>query len=189
MKRVFIVHGWGGKPDVGWMKWLNKELTSKGYKVIAERMPQPEFPKIGPWVENLKRIVGKADGETYFIGHSIGCQTIIRYLETLPEDSKIGGAIFVGGWLKIKEPKTKEEIEVSAPWLTTKINFDKVKKIINKSVLILSDDDIYVPLDNSDLFKKKLGSKIVLEKSKGHYIENVTKEIPAVMKEFLDISR
>jgi len=24
MKRVIIVHGWNGRPDAGWMKWINK---------------------------------------------------------------------------------------------------------------------------------------------------------------------
>jgi len=189
MKRVFIVHGWSGRPDAGWMKWLNKELTAKGYKVTAERMPDPDFPKIEPWVSNLKRIVGAIDKDTYFIGHSIGCQTIIRFLEQQPSNSKIGGAVFVAGWLTLNNLETDEEKEVSTPWLNTPIDFNKVKTILAKSSYILSDDDPFVGLENGNLFKDKLGCKVILEKGKGHYIENITKEIPIVLKEFLEMSK
>ena len=72
MKRVIIVHGWNGRPDAGWMKWINKELTNKGYKVIAQRMPNPDFPKIEPWVSKLKEIIGKVDKDLFFIGHAGG---------------------------------------------------------------------------------------------------------------------
>jgi len=30
MKRVFIIHGWGGNPEEGWLPWLKKELEAKG---------------------------------------------------------------------------------------------------------------------------------------------------------------
>jgi len=189
MKRVIIVHGWNGRPDAGWMKWINKELTNKGYKVIAQRMPNPDFPKIEPWVSKLKEIIGKVDKDLFFIGHSVGCQTILRYLESLPDKSMIGGAVFVAGWLKLKNANTKEEVEISTPWLNTAINFEKVRSIINKSVYFLSDDDPWVSLENAELFKNKLGCKVIIEKGHGHYMENKIKEIPSVLKEFLELSR
>lgn len=30
-KRVFIVHGWDGKPSGAWLPWLKKELEAKGF--------------------------------------------------------------------------------------------------------------------------------------------------------------
>ena len=30
----------------------------------------------------------------------MGCQTIARYLETLPDEIKVGGAVFVAGFFK-----------------------------------------------------------------------------------------
>lgn len=182
-RRVFIVHGWSGRPDSGWMKWLNSELTKKGFKVIAKRMPDPDYPKINDWVSYLSKEVGKVDQNTFFVGHSIGCQTIIRYLESLNENSKIGGAIFVAGWFNLNSLETEEEKEVATPWVENSINFIKVKKIINKSFALFSDNDPYVPISNSDLFKNNLGSKIKIEKGKGHYIENETLEIPIILKE------
>lgn len=176
-----------GRPDAGWMSWLNKELTKRGFEVHAERLPDPDYPKIEPWVSSLKKLIKNPDKDTYFIGHSIGCQTIIRYLESLPKNTKIGGAVFVAGWLTLKELETDEEKVVSTPWLNTKIDFNNVKPKINKVSAIFSEDDPYVPMENTKLFKDNLNAKIIIENKKGHYIENVTKEIPSALKEILEM--
>ena len=55
-------------------------------------MPNTACPKIDEWVGTLNSKVDFLNDETYFIGHSIGCQTILRYLET-KEITKIGGIL------------------------------------------------------------------------------------------------
>ena len=80
MKKIIIVHGWDGRPDCGWFKWIAAELKKKEFKVIMPVMPDKETPVISKWIKHLDKVAGKIDEDTYFIGHSIGCQTIIRYL-------------------------------------------------------------------------------------------------------------
>ncbi|MBU2522705.1 MAG: alpha/beta hydrolase [Nanoarchaeota archaeon] len=187
-KRVFIIHGWGGCPDKGWLLWLNKELSSKGFEVHSLEMPNKEEPKMGEWINFLKLNVKNPDEDTYFVGHSIGCQAIMRYLGTL-NSAKIGGVIFVAGWFSLKGLESEEENEIAEPWLKTSINLNNVKKIIKKSVAIFSDNDPYVPIRDSKIFQRELGSKVIFEKKKGHYIENVTKQIPVVLKELLEMMK
>ena len=183
VKRVFIIHGWDGRPDKGWLAWLNKELSSKGFKVYAPEMPDKENPEIKAWVSYLGKIVGDIDKDTYFVGHSIGCQAIMRYLESLPGNTKIGGIFFVGGWFTLKNLESEEEKEIANPWLNSPINFERIRQKTKKITALFSDDDPYVPLENSKMFKDKLGAKIILEKNKGHYIEKETKEIPIILEE------
>ena len=40
MKRVVIVHGWGGSPEDNWIPWLRKEMEKGGFEVIVPR----EYP-------------------------------------------------------------------------------------------------------------------------------------------------
>ncbi|MEK7531450.1 MAG: alpha/beta hydrolase, partial [Patescibacteria group bacterium] len=84
-----------------WFPWLKTELEKNGFQVHVPAMPESAEPKIEAWVSHLSKIVGDVDKNTYFVGHSIGCQTILRYLETLPADKKVGGATFVAGWFTL----------------------------------------------------------------------------------------
>lgn len=186
MKRVFIIHGWSGRPDCGWFVWLKKELKKRGFKVYLPNMPDKETPKISKWIPYLSKIVGRPDKDTYFVGHSIGCQTILRYLEK--SRAKVGGVVLVAGFFCLSGLE-EEEKPIAKPWLTTKINLSKVKKNAEKIIAIFSTNDPYVPLNNSIIFRKKLGAEIIKEKKKGHYIERTTKKIPVVLKELLKISK
>ena len=97
-KKAFIVHGWEGTPESGWNPWLKNELEKKGFTVIVPPMPDTENPEMGAWLNHLKDVVGEPDKDCYFVGHSLGCITILRYLESLPGDKKIGGAVLVAGF-------------------------------------------------------------------------------------------
>lgn len=192
VKRVFIVHGWDGHPKANWFPWLKKELEQKDLSVYVPQLPDSENPRIFNWVPALGKAVGSADENTYLIGHSMGCQTIARYLEKLPDGVKVGGAIFVAGFFKHLSG-LEDDVDVQKTdkhWLTTPINFAKVKSHMIKSVAFFSDNDPYVPLDNQDDFKDKLGSEIIVVENMGHFNESygITK-LPIVFEKLLEISK
>ncbi len=174
MKRVIILHGWGGSPEEPMIKWLGEKLSKEGFETIIPEMPETDTPKIIPWVNKVKEIVEDVNEETYFIGHSVGCQTVLRFLET--QNNKIGGVVFIAPWMKLDEETIREEgeevIEIARPWEETPIDWKRVKKVIGKSICILSDNDPFVPLDNAELFKENLNAEIIIEHDKGHYTES-----------------
>ena len=185
-KRAFIIHGWDGYPDEGWFPWLKNELEQKGFQVQVPAMPEPAEPKIEAWVSHLSKIVGDVDENTFFVGHSIGCQTILRYLESLPADKKIGGAFFVAGWFTLMNSETEEEKRIGKPWLETPIDFEKVKQHTKKFFAVFSDDDEVVPQDNKKLFEERLGAKTSIEHAKGHFSgSDEVKELPVILEAIL----
>ena len=192
MKKAIIVHGWGGSPEGDWYQWLKKELEKKGFKVLIPEMPETMFPKIEAWVSKLNQAAGEADENTYFIGHSIGCQTILRYLEKLPANKKIGGAILVAGWFSLTENTWDENYtqEIALPWLETKIDFEKVKEHTDKIIVFLSDNDPYIPLSDFRIFREKLDADVIIENGKGHFSgeDGITK-YPAILNKLLQISK
>lgn len=190
INKIYIVHGWEGNPEEPMHKWLKKELEEKEFEVIVPEMPNPEEPEINAWVGKLKEVVGKPNEKTYFIGHSIGCQGILRYLETLNSGIKIGGAIFIAPWIYLDKKTIEEEgeevMKVAKPWIETPINWDKIKTHTDKFVFIFSDNDSYVPLTNKKLFEEKLSAKVIIEHNKGHYTpDDNIKENLVVLKELL----
>lgn len=170
-KRVFIVHGWGGYPEEGIFPHLKKELESRGFSVSAPFMPEPLNPKIETWVNFLDKQIRTPDENTFLFGHSIGAPAILRYLESLPEEMKIGGAVFLAGWVHLTNEAYEAEgdEEIAKSWLETPIDWNKIKTHSNKFVAIFSDDDPFVPLSDSEIFKNNLDAKIVIEHNKGHF--------------------
>lgn len=184
VKKAILIHGWGGNPEEGWIKWVGKKLEEKGYEVEMPIMPDSLYPKIDTWVGKLKEVARQVDEETLLIGHSIGCQTIMRYLGNLEDDVKVGKVIFVGGWFNLTDEtyEDEEDKEIALPWIEIPIDFDKVKEHCKEFILINSDDDPYVPLSDADLFKEKLNADVIMLKDKGHITGN---ELPEVL-EFVD---
>ncbi len=186
--RVFIIHGWGGSPDHDWHQWLKQKLEEKQFKVEVPAMPDSLNPNIVSWVSKLKEAVGKCDTNTYFIGHSIGCQAIMRYVQQLDKTEKVGGIIFVAGWFNLTDNTWDDTYtkEIAIPWLNTKIDFEKIKRHTSKIVNFYSEDDLYVPVSDALLFKERLNAKIVSVGNKKHINEEdgVT-EVPFVVEELM----
>lgn len=171
-KRIFVIHGWEGYPQEGWFPWLSDELTKEDFNVKVLPMPNSKTPSIEEWVPFLTRNVGKADSNTVLVGHSIGCQTIWRYLVTLAEGEKIAGAVLVAPWIRLNAENALQDEEsevVAKPWLETPINWEKVKKHCPKFAVILSDNDPYVYLEDGKFFKEKLGAKVIVEHNMKHF--------------------
>lgn len=191
-KRAFIIYGWDGYPEEGWFPWLKKELESKGFNVGVPLMPKPEAPEIDSWVTTLKDTAGEVDENTYFVGHSIGCQTIIRFLEGLSESIHIGGVVFVAGWTHLTPEATPDDESkaTAKPWIENPINWKKVKGHSNNFVAIFSEDDPMVPPSEKDVFEEKLGAKIIVVPNKGHFSgDDGVNELPVVLEELNRIAR
>lgn len=182
MKRVFLVHGWDGYPENYWFPWVKRALEKSGFWVNAIRLPHPEHPTIHDWVSTVEKEVGVPDKETFLVGHSIGCQTILRYLARI--DTKIGGIVLVAGYITDLILETEEEKMITKEWMKTPLDFDKVKKNVKHIVALFSDDDPFVPLTNATIMREKLGAKIIIEKNQGHFDDLAKKsELPAVVEE------
>jgi predicted alpha/beta hydrolase family esterase len=169
-KRIFIVHGWGGHPEEGWLPWLKQQLEANGFDVHIPQLPETDSPHINAWVPALAAAVGTADGETYFVGHSMGCQTIARYLASLQGDVKIGGAVFVAGFFKrLTGLNGPEENAIGDEWLKSPLDLNVVRSHLKGSVAIFSDNDPFVPEENVAAYRDILGSEIISLHTRGHF--------------------
>ena len=184
-KRLFIIHGWNFDPKMHWYPWIKKEFEKKGFKVEVPVMPNTSKPEINAWVSHLKKIVGELNEDTYFIGHSIGCQTIMRFLEKENYNGKIGKVIFVAGWFKLGNLEDEEVKEIANPWINTPINFNKVKEKISNLTVFLSSNEPYNYIEENKMtFEEKLKAKVIILDNKGHFTEeDGVNKLPEVLKE------
>lgn len=190
MKRAFIIHGWDGYPEECWFPWLKQKLEDNGFQVVVPQMPEPSAPKIEVWVPYLAKLVATPDAETYLIGHSMGVQTIFRYLETL--DSQIGGVVAVAGFFTLIPGSIggPEDEKIAEPWLTRPMNLEKIKQNANKIIAIFSDNDRFVGLENIEMFKERLCAETILLHGKGHIggSDNL-REVPEILEAVMEVAQ
>ena len=106
-------------------------------------------------MQKLTSIANKPDKNTYFVGHSLGCYIILKYLDNLEEDISVGGVICVGGRLWTEGRET--------------INIDNVKKRAGIIKAFFSDNDYYIPISEADIFREKLGAEVRILHNMGHF--------------------
>lgn len=177
MKRAIIIHCWEGFPGYCWYSETKKELELLGFDVAIPVMPDTETPRQNPWLEKLTETVGEPDEELWLIGHSVGCITILRYLELLSDDKKIAGVVLVAGFVDdLSYMDSVEEKDVLPDFFQTPINFDYIKTKVGKCIAVHSDNDPFVELKHAELLKEKLNAEVVIKHDMGHFSGEVDDE-------------
>lgn len=185
MNRIVLVHGWGGNTQIDWFPWAKKVLGDKGYEVVLPEMPNPDYPEIDSWVNKIKEVVGEIRSDDIFIGHSIGCQAVERFLQTLSADTKLDKVILIAPWVVLTR-KTFEEMgeneEVVESWYREPIDYEKIKGMA-KWTAVFSDDDPFVTYeDNYKVYRDKLSADIIVKNNQGHFAgEQGVTEIPFIL--------
>ena len=186
MKRAVIVHCWGGGPDYAWYPWVAKELEAKGLTVSVPEMPDTEEPQLTKWLATLKEVIGEPDEDLVLIGHSLGCVTIMRYLESLKKDQKVGKVILVAAFTDQIGFKELEN------FFKKPLNFEKIKAgSVEGFVVIQSDNDPFISEQYGNRLEDELGADLLIKEGAEHMSgpllepDSIT-ELPDVVSEVLD---
>jgi uncharacterized protein len=180
MKNVYIIHGYGASPVHHWFPWLKKELEKENVKVVILDLPTPSSPNSIEWSNALEEQMKLIDENSYFIAHSLGCITLLKFLESLPNTTKIGGYILVSGFNEslpiLKELDT---------FLKPDIEYVKLKNISSNRVVISAKDDSIVSFNLSNNLSNSLDARFLCQEKGGHFLESDGfKEFPLVLEEF-----
>lgn len=157
-----MIHGWQGNPEENWFPWLRAELEKRDVEVIVPALPNSNYPQINEWLDTIKIAVGDLPLQTIFVGHSLGVIAILRFLESLPEEKRIAGAVLVSGFAKsLGYPETEN-------FFTHSVDLAAVKRRLGEALVINSDNDPYVPLDFGKSMADAIGAEFNVMKEAGH---------------------
>jgi len=187
MKKIFIVHGFGGIPNGGWMPWLMQELAKDKTFACVLPMPHSKTPVVKEWIEEISHAVDNSqEDEIFLVGHSLGATAILKYLESMGEDKKISGVVLVSGLISPLGPDDKESnYRAIDSFVVPPIDFEKVKNKANKFVILHSVDDPAVPFWHAEKLSKELDCKLVKVEKGGHFFilaEPICYELPELLK-------
>ena len=192
---VIVVHAFGGHPEKFWYPELAAALADDACVEVL-RMTDPATPRIDAWVGDLERRMDEAaaaNRAVYFVGHSVGCQAIVRYLATpaaasllAGESLRLGGVLCVAAWFSVVDPWATIE-----PWCATPIDTGAARRVIEGQgaslVVLLSDDDKYTPdhASNSKLWQDRLGATTRTLPGAGHFGRPRQPQIVAAVRDML----
>ena len=181
MKRVVLCHCWGGHPEFIWYPYLKTKLKDAGIKVEIPIMPDTDHPIVQSWLPVFSKAVGTISEDVILIGHSVGCATVLRFLESLSENQKVGGVVMVAGFLD-----DRGDSEISS-FFEEVFNYEKIKMGSNRFVSIHSDNDPSLKpnyFKHSNIFLSKLKAKIIIIPDGGHFsIADNYFEFPEIVNE------
>lgn len=152
--------------------------------------PDTDAPNLKKWLPVLQKVAGEPNEDLFLIGHSVGCITILRYLESLRPGQKVGGVVLVAGFTDALKGIDTIEDELQN-FFETPIPWDSIKARANNFIAIHSDNDPYVMLPHGDVFKEKLEAELIIKHNAGHFSgkEDKCVELPVVVESVLRISK
>jgi hypothetical protein len=160
MKKVYMIHGFNGNPDRNWFPWLAKELKKHNIDVDVLSMPTPRYPIKEEWVKTIIKSVNIPTEDIYLIGHSLGSSTILRYLETLSKNEKIGGAVLVSGPINyVSGPE--DRYDLLNKFLEDSFDFNHINSVCKKFIVIHGTDDPIVSFSNAEELSKNLSCELI----------------------------
>lgn len=165
MARVIFIHGYGGSPDDERFAEVLRELEEKGWDVMAPAMPATDHPRKDAWVRALRECISEPDAQTFLVGFSLGCITILRYLETLPNEQRVGGALLLAGFFEDLGPDFTE----LRSFVDMPVDWDAVKSACPEFTVVHGDDDPLVPLPFAERLAKNLEVPLQVEHGVGHF--------------------
>lgn len=161
--RLFIVHGFEGNPHGNWFDWLADQAATAGLTVHQLAMPNPQQPQAAAWQHALDAAIGQADAQTYLVGHSLGCISLLHFLSR-QQPARIGGLILAAGFATSlgRLPELDGYIAASAP------DFAALNAIDMPVHSVISRDDSHVAPALSQQLAAALNSPVTWIEHGGH---------------------
>jgi len=165
MANILIIHGAYGNPNENWFPWLKTELEKLGHKIFVPEFPTPKNQSLKNWMNVFKDYEAYLDENSIVVGHSLGPSFLLSILEKL--DKPVKSAFFVSGFINFLNNPNFDTMNKS--FIDKNFNWQKIKQNCNKFYIIHSDNDPYVPLNQSKQLATNLDTEVLIIKNGGHF--------------------
>lgn len=166
-KQVYIIHGYGASPQSHWFSWLKDKLLQDGIEVDILQMPTPLSPSLPEWLDYLTQHADILTRSTYFVAHSLGCVSLLNYLQQATLKEQIGGLVLVSGFTK-----ALPSLPVLDEFTKERSNYSQVADKVNKRAVIASKDDPIVPFSFSKDLAGEIHADFYEVEHGGHFLES-----------------
>jgi len=160
-----------------WKESLRKDLGGK-FDVLLPKMLNPSNAKYKEWEILFKKIAPLLENNVILIGHSLGAIFIAKYLSENKFPKKILASLL------ISPPYDNKDMEDSLGDFVLPKDLEKFKKQGGQIIIYQSKDDLVVPYNHLEKYKKALPEAIIREfKKRGHFNQASFPELIKDIKE------
>jgi predicted alpha/beta hydrolase family esterase len=154
MTNYFIIPGLGNSGPEHWQTYFEK--SGKNFQRINQK--EWDAPDCLDWIQTIDTALSTYDlSQVVLVGHSLGCATIAHWVSRY--NKLIKGALLVA-------PSDLEAPQYTFP-ITGFLPIPK-QKIGFKTIIVASDDDVWVSLDRAKYFAECWGSEFINIGNAGH---------------------
>ena len=177
--RILLVPRWSGTAESDCYPWLARDLAARAPGVRLEVVPlrpEPDRPEIEPCLEVcLPALAGPELARTLLVGHSVGCQVLMRALARIDEGERAPALLCIAGWWTVDRPW-----DSLRPWIETPFDHRRAAARCARTVVLLSDDDPYTrdAEETRRRFVVEMGAEVQILPGRRHFNE---REEPAVL--------
>jgi predicted alpha/beta hydrolase family esterase len=155
--KVLLLHGWGGSDFPHWQAWLAGEIAVDYGTVSFPLLDNPHFPSKNRWMRQVKEILNDFKPDVV-ICHSLA--------NTLWFHLCIDGEIAPVERLLLVAPPS---LTCSLETLKTFFPLQAPQSLFAKeALLVVSDNDPYMTLDEANSLKNSLGIEMKILEDAGH---------------------
>jgi len=179
MKRynIYLIHGYTASPDSNWFQDFKMKLEKENIEISILNMPNSQSPKLKEWINHMEKSIIKIDENTIFIGHSLGCVTILNFLNN-SNTTKIKGLFLISGFVE------SSPISALTEFVTPKLNYNYLQQLTPNRIAISAVDDDIIPYKYSKTMSERIDAKFTLLKDGKHFIDrDYFTEFPFLIKE------
>lgn len=181
IEQVVVMPRWSGTPESDWYPWLRAELAGWHGEVTVLDLPERDAPRIEPCIEAIASAVSDdAMPGTLLIGHSVGCQAMVRFLATRTEGIRAAGLLCVAGWWAVDAPWPS-----IVPWIETPVDADAARAAAGPVTVLLGGGDPFTSDQkaNGARWRARLGAEVIHVAGAKHFNETTAPAVGAVLRE------
>lgn len=167
IERVVVMPRWSGTPESDWYPWLRGALGGWGGALDVLALPDEDAPTITGCLAAIDAAVDAATvGSTLLVGHSVGCQAMVRWLAQRSGGPRAAGLLAVAGWWAVDAPWPS-----IVPWIESPVDTEQARAAVERVVVLLSDNDPFTAdhEGNGQAWATRMGAEVQVAPGAKHF--------------------
>ncbi len=180
---IFLFHGWGGDSKNHWFPEAQEFFEKKNCSVFVPDFPNSEHPKYEEWKSFFEKNYGdKLTASSIVIGHSLGCQFILRYISEKN--------ITLDHLILVSPPENDCDIPEIKNFFSRSIQGKTIQKNGAHIMIFGSENDRFIPKKDFEHLAKTIHADFIFVPHQGHFntelVPNLLETFQSIAKNFLD---